>query len=168
MKYTDLIQPVKIANFQLLEHRKPTHALVENTDLVIIKYNKGFSVLYGRCLHRGAMLADGHVDDRGNLICGLHQWDYRIDTGVSEYNNSEALYKFKAVQHKGHIYVDRADVIAFEELHPQAFKRDQYLGAYADTHPENTEPYTSYIHELARNGLKKIWSSRPFRSNGGR
>ena len=31
--------------------------------------------------HRGALLADGYVDGR-NLICGVHGWDYRYDTGV--------------------------------------------------------------------------------------
>jgi glutamate synthase domain-containing protein 2 len=51
--------------------------------------------------------------------------------------------------------LDKADVIAFEELHPQPFNRDQYLGAYADTHPESTEPYTNYIKHLAQHGLKK-------------
>ena len=46
------------------------------TDLVVIKFGKDVSVLYGRCLHRGALLADGFI--RGNnLICGLHNWDYR-------------------------------------------------------------------------------------------
>ena len=38
--------------------------------------------------------------------------------------------------------------------HPQPFDREHYLGSYADTHPENTEPYTGYIKELARNGLR--------------
>ena len=152
--FKDLINPLALVSFDSLLDRQPTHALVENTDLVIIKYDSAVSVLYGRCHHRGALLSDGHVDDRDNLICGVHQWDYRIDTGVSEYNNSEVLNKFKAVIHEGKVYIDKAAVIAFEELHPQPFKRAEYLGAYADTHVEDTEPYTLYIKELAQNGLK--------------
>ena len=85
--------PVKVARFPELEEKIPTHALVENTDLVVIRYGEEVSVLYGRCLHRGTLLADGHVEGH-NLICGVHYWDYRIDTGVSEYNNSEYLHKF--------------------------------------------------------------------------
>jgi hypothetical protein len=53
------------------------------------------NVLYGRCLHRGALMSDGFVDGQ-NLICGVHDWDYRLDTGVSEYDNDEALHKFGA------------------------------------------------------------------------
>lgn len=154
--YADLTDPISIARFSELADRKPTHALIENTDLVVTRFDDNFSVLYGRCLHRGAMLADGFIDEHDNLICGVHNWDYRVDTGISEYNNSEVLRKFKAALHEDQIFVDRADVIAFEELHPQRFKRDEYLGTYADTHPESTEPYTLYIKELAQNGLKKV------------
>ncbi len=151
----DFISPVEIAVWSELEDRKPVAALVENTDLVVIRYNDEVSVLYGRCLHRGALLADGHVDDRDNLICGLHGWDYRIDTGVSEYNNAEYLNQFKAVVTADTVYIDKADIIAFEEIHPQPFKREEYLGQYQDTNPESTEPYTKYIQELAKHGLER-------------
>ena len=40
-------------------------------------------------------MSDGHIDG-DNIICGLHGWDYRFDTGVSEYDNSETLPKFEA------------------------------------------------------------------------
>jgi len=166
LTYQDLMDPVEVAVFSELEDRKPAYALVENTDLVVTKFDDNFSVLYGRCLHRGAMMADGHVDENDNLICGLHGWDYRVDNGVSEYNNEEVLNKFRAALKDDIIYVDRADVVAFEEIHPQPFQRDEYLGAYADTHPEATEPYTNYIQELAKNGLKKYGHHGPSAAMG--
>ena len=57
---------------------------------MIVRRGDEHSVLYGRCLHRGALLADGHIQG-DDLICGLHGWDYRIESGVSAYNNAEAL-----------------------------------------------------------------------------
>lgn len=164
--FTSFRDPISIFPFQELEDRQPAYALVENTDLVIIRYDDEVSVMYGRCLHRGALLADGFVDDRDNLICGLHHWDYRVDTGVSEYNNEEALHKFPSVVREGNVYIDRADVVAYEELHPQPFRRNQYLGTYQDTHPESTEPHTSYIQELARNGLKNYGHHGPSAAMG--
>lgn len=164
--FADLITPIALTSFANLQDRQPTHALVENTDLVITRFDDQVSVLYGRCLHRGALLSDGYIDERDNIICGVHQWDYRVDTGVSEYNNEEVLYKFKSAIHEEMVYVDKADVIAFEELHPQPFKRGEYLGAYADTHPESTEPYTGYIKELAQNGLKNVGHHGPSASMG--
>lgn len=146
---------IKLAKKSELEDKKPVHALAKNIDLVLIKYGDEVSILYGRCLHRGALLGDGHIDGH-NLICGVHGWDYRMDTGVSEYNNSEALHKFTTHFEGDDVCVDEAEVEAFEIEHPQPFNRDQYLGAYADTHPESTEPYTNYIKELAQNGLKNL------------
>jgi len=148
-------QPIKLIQINTLEDRKPTHAIVNGLDLVIVKYDDDISVLYGRCLHRGALMADGHVEGH-NLICGVHGWDYRYDTGVSEYNNSEVLHKFSSTTKEGDLYIDEAEVNDFLVANPQPFDRDSYLGAYADTHPEDTEPYTGYIKELAKNGLKNL------------
>jgi len=160
-----LLEPVFLFLLSELPNREPVHALVENTDLVIVRYEEEVSVLYGRCLHRGALMADGYVEG-DNIICGVHNWDYRIDTGVSEYNNAEVLNKFTAEIQDGSVYVDRAEIIAFEELNPQPFDREAYLGTYADTHPESTEPYAGYIQNLAKNGLKNFGHHGPSASMG--
>lgn len=146
---------IEIAKVSELQIKQPAYALVKNTDLVIIKHESGISVLYGRCHHRGALLSDGHIDGH-NLICGVHGWDYRYDTGVSEYNNDEYLHKFQEYVEGDSLLVDENEIIEFELSHPQPFNRNDYLGTYADTHPEDTEPYTGYIKELAKNGLKNV------------
>jgi len=87
---------VGVATWSELPDRVPAGAQVEGVDLVVIRRGDDHSVLSGRCLHRGALLTDGTVDG-DNLLCGLHGWDYRIDTGVSAYNNAEALTKFSSV-----------------------------------------------------------------------
>ncbi|GAB5555248.1 MAG: glutamate synthase-related protein [Saprospiraceae bacterium] len=164
--FQDLNSPLKLMSWSDLEDRQPTYQLVENTDLVVLRFDDQLSILYGRCLHRGALMSDGFVDEQDNLICSLHKWDYRIDSGVSAYNNEEQLHAFNCSVHEGWVYIDRADVIAFEELHPQPFNREQYLGTYADTHPESTEPHTGYIQELARNGLKNYGHHGPTAAMG--
>ncbi|MFT6133866.1 MAG: glutamate synthase domain-containing protein 2 [Cyclobacteriaceae bacterium] len=146
---------IQLSKFEDLREKDPTHALADNTDLVLVRYGDSVSVLYGRCQHRGALMSDGAVvgDD---IICGLHNWDYRYDTGVSAYNNSEKLHKFKEIIENGYVCVEREEVLAFQKDHPQPFQRDVYQGTYADTHPESTEPYTTQIQELARDGLSKL------------
>ena len=146
---------IVIAQISKLENKIPEHALVNGLDLVIVKFDDEISVLYGRCLHRGALMSDGYVDGH-NLICGLHGWDYRIDSGVSEYNNKEVLHKFSTKIEGDNLLVDELEIKAFLLDNPQPFNRDEYLGAYADTDPEDTEPYTGYIKKLAKNGLKEI------------
>ena len=147
----------QIATWSQLEDRTPTYGLVAGVDLVVIRYDDNVSVLYGRCLHRGALLSDGHIDGE-NLICGVHNWDYRLDTGVSEYNNAEALQKFKAWVdlEQDAVYVDEAEIRGWAEEHPQPYNREDYLGLYEDVHGGPEEPFNNYVRELARNGLKNV------------
>ena len=108
----------KTIRFDQLEDRVPAGHQINGLDLVIVKYDHNVSVLYGRCLHRGALLADGHIQG-DNLICGLHGWDFRYDTGVSEYDNSEALYKFKSEIIDGFVCVDENEINKYLVDHPQ-------------------------------------------------
>lgn len=148
------MKKTSIAKWSDLEDRVPTHALVANVDLVIVRYDDEVSVLYGRCLHRGALMSDGHVDGE-NLICGLHNWDYRYDTGVSSYDNKEALHKFTAWVKSGQVWVDAEEIAAWHDANPQPFDRDAYLGDYQDTHGDDAEPYNRLIQGYAADGLEK-------------
>ena len=124
-------KPVTVARWSELADREPTYALVANVDLVIVRRGDEVSVFYGRCLHRGALLSDGCV--RGdNLICGLHNWDYRVDTGISEYNNAERLQRFSAWIDAAAdaVIVDEDEIRAWEKQNPQPYQRDTYLGNY--------------------------------------
>ena len=145
---------VAVAQFADLEDRKPVAILVANVDLVVVRFDDKVSVLYGRCLHRGAMLADGVV--RGeNLFCGLHFWDYRLETGVSSYNNKERLNKFSSVVEEGTVYVDEAEVATWALDNPQPYNRTAYLGQYNDVHGTPDEPYNNVIRGLGKRGLGK-------------
>ena len=145
---------IAIKTLDELEDRQPAYALVGEVDLCVVLYDDNVSVFYGRCLHRGALMADGYVDGE-NLICGVHYWDYRLDTGVSEYNNEEILPKFTSWIEDGQVLVDADEIGAWEEEHPQPFKRDEYLGLYADTHPAPEEPHVGLIQGYAKDGLAK-------------
>ena len=50
-------------------------------------------------------------------------------------------------------YVDEEEVKEFEKEVPSRFNREEYLGQYMDTKPEDTEPYTLYIKHLSQHGL---------------
>lgn len=161
-----LNNPIEVASLSTLRSNPLQHAIVSNTDLVVILHQEQISVLYGRCLHRGALLSDGRLEGN-NLICGLHDWDYRFDTGISEYAPDERLQKFTHQIIDEKVFVDLDEVEGFEQTEiPSRFNREQYLGEYADTHPEATEPYTSYITELARNGLKNYGHHGPTAAMG--
>lgn len=160
------MKKIKLIAFSSIEEKVPVHVEINGLDLVVLKYNSSeVSVLYGRCLHRGALMSDGFVDGE-NLICGLHGWDYRYDTGVSAYDNNEALHKFYAEVEEDWVWGDEEEINDYLDKNPQPFDREAYLGLYADTAPEDTEPYTGYIKDLAKNGLKKYGHHGPSSSMG--
>ncbi|MCA8882663.1 MAG: Rieske 2Fe-2S domain-containing protein [Rhodobacteraceae bacterium] len=146
---------IEIARYDDLPDRDPKYALVGEVDLVVVRFDDDVSVFYGRCLHRGALMSDGFVRGR-NLICGVHDWDYRLDTGVSEYANDEKLPKFQSWVEDGAVLVDEDEILAWGQDNPQPFNRNAYLGLYADTsHGTEEEPHTGLIQRYAREGLKK-------------
>ncbi len=158
---------IVVAQLSELERLVPKHALVAGVDLVVTRFadpsgegDDQVSVLYGRCHHRGALLADGHIDGK-NLICGVHGWDYRYDTGVSEYNNEESLERFSVFVEDGRVEVDEDEVAAWGRLHPQPWSRDEYLGAYQDPHGISDEPHNALIQRLAREGLSRLGHHGP-------
>ena len=165
----------KIPLFPLngIQPLEPMHALVANVDLVVTRYERDgreqVSVLYGRCHHRGAMMADGSIEG-DNLICGVHGWDYRYDTGISEYNNAEQLHRFKSwiedVNGAPTILVDEDEIAAWELDNPQPYQRDEYLGAYQDIHGAPEEPHVKLIQSLAKDGLTKFGHHGPGDSMG--
>jgi nitrite reductase/ring-hydroxylating ferredoxin subunit len=144
-----------VAKLSDLKDRDPTYALVGEVDLVVLRIDDDVSVFYGRCLHRGALMSDGFVRGK-NLICGVHDWDYRLDSGVSSYNNEEKLPKFKAWIEDDGVVVDEDEISAWALKNPQPYFRKAYLGLYADpSHGTTEEPHTGEIHTYARHGLTK-------------
>ena len=148
----------RIATWSELPVDEPVGALVGNVDLVVVRYGDDHdehSVLYGRCLHRGVLLADGSV--RGDdLICGVHGWDYRVATGISAYDNSEQLEKFTSWVDGDGLFVDADEIGAWERAHPQPYDRTAYQGAYQDPHGAPEEPHVAEIRRLAGGGIDAV------------
>jgi glutamate synthase domain-containing protein 2/nitrite reductase/ring-hydroxylating ferredoxin subunit len=151
------MQKTAVAMFSELTPLEPSYALVAGVDLVVIRLEEDseVSVLYGRCLHRGALMADGRIEG-GNLVCGVHNWDYCYKSGVSAYNPSERLQRFNAWVEDGKVWVDEDEIRVWAVDNPQPYDRDAYQGLYKDTHGGPEEPHTQYIQHLAEHGLSEV------------
>jgi glutamate synthase domain-containing protein 2 len=110
-------------------------------------------------------MSDGHVEG-DNLICGVHGWDYRVDSGISEYNHSETLPKFNAWVENGDVVVDQEEIEAWAKQHPQPYNRDAYQGAYQDPTGTVDEPHVKLIRKLANDGLSKVGHHGPSAAMG--
>ncbi len=151
------MKKIQVATWSDLKAGGLVHALVAGVDLVVVRWpdGEGHSVLYGRCVHRGALMADGRIDG-DNLVCGVHSWDYRYDTGVSQYRNTEFLHKFTSVVEDDAVWVDEDEMAAWVESHPQPYDRDAYQGAHQDPTGTHEEPFVKDIRELATHGLNRL------------
>jgi len=159
------VQPYRLAGWDELPNRQPAGVLVGNVDLVVVRSGDEHSVLYGRCLHRGALLADGWIEGK-DLVCSLHGWDYEFRTGISRYANDERLHRFASWVEDDDLFVDLDEVEAWEREHPQPFDRAAYQGAYQDPHGTPDEPYVPLIRGVAAAGLDGAGSHGPIVSMG--
>jgi methylamine---glutamate N-methyltransferase subunit C len=142
-----------IARIDELAEDTPTHAVADGIDLVLVRRGEQVHVFEGRCPHRGALLADGRVEGP-NLICGVHGWDYRLDTGVSAYNPAERISKFSCRVEAGKVLVAEAELAEYRQRRPERPVASTYDRLFDDPHQDTAEePYVSEIHRLARSGL---------------
>jgi glutamate synthase domain-containing protein 2 len=142
-----------IARLEDLVEDRPAHAEAEGIDLVLVRRGPDVHVFEGRCPHRGALLADGRVQGT-NLICGVHGWDYRLDTGVSAYNPAERIYKFSCHVMDGQVLLDKTELVEYCSMRPERRVTSTYDRLFDDPHQNSEEePYVSEIHALAKHGL---------------
>lgn len=149
-----------------LPDRTPVAGTADGIDVVVVRNGDDVGVYQGRCPHRGAMLADGNVigDD---LVCGVHGYDFRLDTGVSTYDPGESIHRFRATVIGDGIAIDADDLAGFLTRQPQQRDIDPYSRLYADSHQAtDEEPYVAEIHSLARDGLTKTGKHGPVAAMG--
>lgn len=149
------MNPIHIADWEAVEEGTLVPGLVGNTDIVVARYEGKPYALYGRCLHRGALLADGSIQGQ-DIICGLHGWDYRVTTGISAYNNPERLQMFRAWVDDGVLLVDGDEIAEWEARNPQPYDRAAYQGPYQDPAGAPEEPHVGAIRSLAAGGLASV------------
>jgi nitrite reductase/ring-hydroxylating ferredoxin subunit len=102
-----------------LADRTPSVVSVDGVDLMVIRDGEQAFVLYGRCLHKGAPLANGTVVGR-KIICAWHGWGYRYDSGQSD-SSCPALARFDSWIEDGQVCVDRDQVRAWYAANPQPY-----------------------------------------------
>ena len=116
------MRKTKLYHWAALEQRVPVKAVVSGIDLMIIRYGDEVSVLYGRCLHRGVLLANGAIIGK-KVICNWHGWEFRYDTGEAG-QRCPSLKKFNSWVEADYLWVDADEVAAWGEANPQPYQAD--------------------------------------------
>lgn len=144
---------VPIAQIDDLVDDVPASAEVDGVDLVIVRRAGEVHVFEGRCPHRGALLADGRVEGE-DLICGLHGWSFRLDTGISGYNPAKWLHAFPSTVVDGQVCITKDDLVEYQSTRPGPAAATVYDRLFDDPHQDTVEePYVTEIHTMAAVGL---------------
>ncbi len=149
----NLIELYKISE---LEDKKIYWKKVVNTELIIVKNGEDISVLYGRCLHRKALLKDWSIK-WNDVICGVHNWDYNMSTWISDYNPSEKLQKFTEIIKDWTVFVDEEEIKIWEKTNPQIFDENSLSWYHSDWWATQEEPYVKLIQSLSKQDLLVKW-----------
>lgn len=150
------MDPVAILSHEELSRDEPMGRLVEGVDLVaVLDVSDVARVYYGRCQHRGALLADGHMEGE-HLVCTLHGSTYDAETGRNIRSRGADLASFTSWVGGGQVYVDASEIRKWRRENPQPFERDRYQGAFAPTKGIDAEPHVEDIQTLAGDGLQAV------------
>ena len=174
-----VIEPTVVAQFSELTDREPHGVSVEGMELVVVRMGDEVSVLAGRCLHRGARLADGRVEG-DDLICSLHGWDYRACSGVSAYDPSQRLHSYETEVVGDEIVICASEVRHQATVRPTTAVHEtpvdvpparreavaEYEWHYENPHNGPDEEVVGEIHELALHGLSRTGRHGPVSAMG--
>ena len=54
---------------------------LKGKNICIGKYQNQFFAFAYKCPHAGGVLAEGHIDALGNIVCPLHRYKYNMQNG---------------------------------------------------------------------------------------
>lgn len=105
---------VIIAYTPTIPLNEPFGVVIQEVPLVIIRNQEGYTVFEGKCLHQGAFLADGYIED-GHLVCPAHKWQYHLTTGAKKGKATICLQQFDSIIADNHLCVYQEDLIAWKQ-----------------------------------------------------
>ncbi|MBI5609300.1 MAG: Rieske (2Fe-2S) protein [Deltaproteobacteria bacterium] len=119
---------IGVARLEQLTDDEPLFASAMDIDLVVVKSEGQIHVLYGRCPHRGALMASGCLEG-ASLVCTAHGWDFALATGASTRVPGESLARFAVHVDAatGEVLVDQRELEAWRVDNPQSFHPGEFI-----------------------------------------
>jgi len=80
-------------------------AEVNGKKICIAKWNQSFFAFAYKCPHAGGLLAEGHIDTLGNIVCPLHRYKYALENGRNTSGEGYYLKHWKVEIKDDGVYV---------------------------------------------------------------
>ena len=78
---------------------------VDDYEVLVVKVAGDIRAYFGLCPHALGRLAEGYVDEEGNVVCGAHEWIFDGRTGMGINPKSSCLPSFEVEMQEDEIYV---------------------------------------------------------------
>ena len=82
---------------------------VNGKKICIGKHNDDAFAFAYKCPHAGAILADGHIDALGNIVCPLHRYKYNMQNGRNTSGEGYYLKHWPVQIREDGVYVEMED-----------------------------------------------------------
>jgi 3-phenylpropionate/trans-cinnamate dioxygenase ferredoxin subunit len=104
----------KIAN-NISEINFNTNSLAEieinGKTICLAKHNNQLFACTQKCPHAGGLLAEGHLDSLGNLVCPLHKYKFNLKNGRNVSGEGFYLKTFKVEETERGLFVCLEDFL---------------------------------------------------------
>ena len=84
---------------------------IHGKKICIAKYNDLVFACTQKCPHAGGLLADGHLDGLGNLVCPLHKYKFSLQNGRNISGEGYYLKTFAIEEKDNGIFVRLQDAL---------------------------------------------------------
>lgn len=78
---------------------------INGKTICLAKHNNQLFACTQKCPHAGGLLADGHLDALGNLVCPLHKYKFSLKNGRNISDEGYYLKTFKTEERKNGVYI---------------------------------------------------------------
>ena len=99
VKVADAETPLKFNKENICE------VLVQGRRVCLAKVNEELVAFSGICPHAGALLSEGYIDAKGQVVCPLHGFKFNLETGKQSFGEPYLLKIFKIKQEGEEVFV---------------------------------------------------------------
>jgi nitrite reductase/ring-hydroxylating ferredoxin subunit len=78
---------------------------INGKTICLAKYNNQLFACIQKCPHAGALLAHGHIDAIGNIVCALHKYKFSFKNGRNISGEGYHLKTFNVEQNEDGVFV---------------------------------------------------------------
>lgn len=78
---------------------------VDGKSITLAKWNERLYACSPKCPHAGGILADGLVDTTGNIVCPVHHYKFKLETGRNTSGEGYYLKTYVVELRKDGFYV---------------------------------------------------------------